>query len=1561
MEVNDDSESLSERIRRFEEAEAAAAEHHKKVAGEYEKSKKSYKKASKDADDRYAENEKYRRGEDIAREYLKKLFGISYTERMRAFGARAGAIEDETEDYRDAYRRTESERSNMKRQVDKMEKLVNQYTKSRDEYYESERKRVQEQIKHYVSAYRAGELFGSQLRNEREKIDQWIYGSLGEKGAKVFGGAGFIEAMEMFSKYPTEYVNMVTARFKDSIFSPFKKLYLGTKGALNTVRFAGMFAKSLFTKNKVKGPDGKVEDRAMRSANLISRKQKIEEERIDKQEMNIAKTFYNTADEKLIRKKVDATNESIKNSFDKVREMADSLGLSAIDVVKYTKEQFRKLREAASLYGDHSASESTPPPSVKPPPVYDRPSTGPSRPSESSTPRPTPSPSSGTKPPPVYDRGAVPPPPHSTDSVRVTSSIDEVEEKKATEKFREDVIKYLKMIAERKETAKEDVKEKAKSEGLLSGLFKGLSAIKAFLWKHMGKLKDAIIKGWTKVKDLFSGTIDKIKSISSKIWGSIKSGFNKLSVKFKSFFSDIGGNLKALWNNALDKMKAWGSKIQAAAVNAWNSMKSMAVRAWASMKSIAANAWVSIKNWSISAFNNIKSWSANALSAIKNWSANAWANIQTASAKLLALGKNVLIQARGLAMKAWLMVQRVYSKLPAPIRKVGDYIGGKLGTMTKSLGSKIVQLGSKAGTLLGGVGGKLTTLLGGFGAKLGGMASGMMASAGGLAAAAGPLAIGAAAIVGGVISLKSAINDGVKMMKKSEEIFGKKEGKTGSAKAASFIGGFYGGSAGLLDSKASIWERIKSYFLGNLKHALISLLLMLIPGPGWFLGITNMVLRGIASIIGPQAFAKLMKPITDKVASIWKDIKNAFKPFTDKVKAIWKDIKTAFGKLKQFIVAVFGFLFKIVKVIIDVVWAILKPIFKVIGWVAGFLLNVCWAAIKYPVMAIYYALYGLWKVFSWIVSAIWSVIKAVFNVIWTVLKPIVAVFKFIFGTIWGILKAIFTPIINFFVGAWNLIKSVFGFLFGGTKNRERGKGGFLSKIFGILKYLNPFYWIKKAAMAIWNGITWVINKVLSIFGGGKSENKSSGGGFFSKIFNILKYINPLYWIYCLGKLIWNGIKWVINKVLSIFGMSIDNDEAKQETPKDTNSGGFFSKILTFLKYINPVYWLFQLGKMALNGIKWVINKVLGIFGLSLDNDEAKDEEVKGEDDSGGILDTLAGFLKYLNPFYWIKKAVSGIVDGVKSLIDMITSVFTGGDDNEESIWTPIKECLKYLNPLYWIKMGIKKIAEKIASAGRKLMEWFGFSDEDETSKAEVSTNDEAKQTIQSDKVYIHAAKVYFSGNIQTLGGTSIISASTNFSDGGNGGGSRSSGSGGGFFGMIKERLISTYTKFREEQSNDSGGGIFSFAKNIAKAAYSGFMGPSNDTEVYDENKGVSIAARQYLPAEIPVIDSSTGKQVMTYNYDNRSFNTSSESGNNVYNNTVVRSSVASVNNLPKVSNPQNNLVSGDEDINPLLEIVRLLKNLNVNIGDLIVASGKTKIAATVPVFMKQEKDDKSKS
>lgn len=300
---------------------------------------------------------------------------------------------------------------------------------------------------------------------------------------------------------------------------------------------------------------------------------------------------------------------------------------------------------------------------------------------------------------------------------------------------------------------------------------------------------------------------------------------------------------------------------------------------------------------------------------------------------------------------------------------------------------------------------------------------------------------------------------------------------------------------------------------------------------------------------------------------------------------------------------------------------------------------------------------------------------------------------------------------------------------------------------------------------VMDGLKWVWDNV--ILGIGKLELEFLGwiGDCLGMAWDWLVSLPGKLWDYTK-----EGLAWVWDKVTGWFSWgSDDEDVSSQLEEQDTDEfsltewfGNIFSMVIDNLLAIPKKIFGWITG-----GLKWVANKILGIFGFelpSLDLSKVLDILPNIPAWLKGMKDKVLAGLKKLNPLNLAKKGFSWIKGKVLGL-------FGGDEENEEEklkkdldkIGTPnfakakeeaeqkVKEYLAKANP---ITRGLSWLGSKVASL-------FG-SDEDEQPEEIAKTgipeikkgNEKVDERIKDTKT-TDAAQGELSGQIETVAKNNI--------------------------------------------------------------------------------------------------------------------------------------------------------------------------------------------------------------
>lgn len=185
-------------------------------------------------------------------------------------------ISDEEKLFKDQKKNFDKEKDNLKNQKD-LEKLKKDLQDERERITQEELEDLIEREKDLREQYRNNSLNGKMLDKAQDDVNKRIYGSLGDKDGKVFGGKSFAANMELFRKDSTAYVNMVSQRFKDKMLSPFRKAKNVVGNIWSGAKFGAKFIGSLFRNTKKSSEEG-----AVKLAGIQAEEEKQRKEKLDK-------------------------------------------------------------------------------------------------------------------------------------------------------------------------------------------------------------------------------------------------------------------------------------------------------------------------------------------------------------------------------------------------------------------------------------------------------------------------------------------------------------------------------------------------------------------------------------------------------------------------------------------------------------------------------------------------------------------------------------------------------------------------------------------------------------------------------------------------------------------------------------------------------------------------------------------------------------------------------------------------------------------------------------------------------------------------------------------------------------------------------------------------------------------------------------------------------------------------------------------------------------------------------------------------------------------------------
>lgn len=200
---------------------------------------------------------------------------------------------DEEDLFRKRKKRFDDEKKHFEKRKEH-EKLEKDLQEKRFEVDEEEWKRNIEKYKGLSEEYENGDLVNRMIKKSQSDVNKKIYGSLGDKDGKIFGGESFAANMELFRKDSKAYVDMVSQRFKDKMLSPFRGAANKVRNVFSGIKFGAQFIGSLFRNTKKSGKAG-----AMKLAGIQEEEEKKRQEELDKEaKSNAAIPFKEVARKK---------------------------------------------------------------------------------------------------------------------------------------------------------------------------------------------------------------------------------------------------------------------------------------------------------------------------------------------------------------------------------------------------------------------------------------------------------------------------------------------------------------------------------------------------------------------------------------------------------------------------------------------------------------------------------------------------------------------------------------------------------------------------------------------------------------------------------------------------------------------------------------------------------------------------------------------------------------------------------------------------------------------------------------------------------------------------------------------------------------------------------------------------------------------------------------------------------------------------------------------------------------------------------------------------------------
>ncbi|WP_295219412.1 phage tail tape measure protein [Ruminococcus sp.] len=409
---------------------------------------------------------------------------------------------------------------------------------------------------------------------------------------------------------------------------------------------------------------------------------------------------------------------------------------------------------------------------------------------------------------------------------------------------------------------------------------------------------------------------------------------------------------------------------------------------------------------------------------------------------------------------------------------------------------------------------------------------------------------------------------------------------------------------------------------------------------------------------------------------LWKTNEN----FKNNILGIWEQIKSTFSSLTQGItdrINALGFNFESFTDMLKAAWNalcnLLAPVFEgVFQNIANIFSEI--SGIILGLLDVFIGLFTgnwdqLWNGVKGIFTSIWNFIVSTFTNILNTLKGIADVVLGWFGTSWN---EVWTSIKDFFVNIWTSISTFFTGIVTGIRdffvNIWTGIYTFFSNIFNAIYTVvsTVFQTIYNTIMTVWNSIYETIAPLLDAFKYlfetifqaiqiliGMAMDWISEK--ISAIWNaIVSFLTPiLEGIKNTFTTIWNAIKSVIDTVLGAIQSVI--------TSVWNAIYGFLSPILNSIKSVVSSVWDSISSKISsiMNTIKSTISNIWDSIKSAVST-KVSGVKTAIQDGFQAAVDWIKGLAS--DAWNWGADIISGIIDGIKSMISNLADTVTGVAD-----------------------------------------------------------------------------------------------------------------------------------------------------------------------------------------------------------------------------------------------------------------------------------------------------------
>ena len=432
---------------------------------------------------------------------------------------------------------------------------------------------------------------------------------------------------------------------------------------------------------------------------------------------------------------------------------------------------------------------------------------------------------------------------------------------------------------------------------------------------------------------------------------------------------------------------------------------------------------------------------------------------------------------------------------------------------------------------------------------------------------------------------------------------------------------------------------------------------------GVSLGPLLAVIAAVAALVA--AFVHLWKTndeFKSNIIAIWEQIKSTFtgltQGITDRLNALGFDfesftdvLKAAWDGLCNLLAPIFEGVFQNISNIFSEFTGVLLGLLDVlIGLFTGDW-EQCWDGIK-----------GIF-------TSIWDFIVNTFRNIMNTLKGIADVVLGWFGTSWN---EVWTSIKTFFIDTWNSIASFFTGIVTGIRdffvNTWTGIYTFFSNIFNAIYTVvsTVFQTIYNTIMTVWNSIYETIAPLLDAF-----------KYLFETIFQAIHIIisNVMDWISEKISAIWNAIVSFLTPILEGIKNTFTTIWNAIKSVIDTVLGaiqsvitsvwnaiyGFLSPILNSIKSVVSSVWDSISSKISsiMSTIKSTISSIWDSIKSAVST-KVSGVKTAIQDGFQAAVDWIKGLAS--DAWNWGADIISGIIDGIKSMINNLADTVTGVAD-----------------------------------------------------------------------------------------------------------------------------------------------------------------------------------------------------------------------------------------------------------------------------------------------------------